>query len=127
MDALLDQLGSAKYFSAFNLASGYWQIRAHSVSQEKTAFTTPQGLFQFLVMPFGLKNVPAVFQRLMQRVQMGLNPPEGPDFFTVYIDDILIFSRTLEEHIQLVLQCLRGARPKLKPRKCHLSAKRLNT
>ena len=73
-------------------------------------------------MPLGLKNAPAVFERLMQRVLMGLNPPEGPDFVMVYIDDILLFSSTLEEHlqyIQLVLQPLREAGLKHKPKKFH--------
>ena len=66
----------------------------HPDSVEKTAFTTPQG-FKFRVMPFGLYNACAVFQRLMQQVLQGLNPPEGPDFMFVYIDDVLVFSRTL--------------------------------
>ena len=56
------------------LASGYWQIKVHPQSQEKTAFVTNQGLFEFRVMPFGLMNAPAVFQRLMQQVLSGLNP-----------------------------------------------------
>ena len=68
----------------------------HPDSKEKTAFATPQGLFEFQVMPFGLMNSPAVFQRLMQQVLAGLNPAEGPEFVSVYIDDILIFSANLE-------------------------------
>ena len=99
IDDLLDQLGQFKYFSTLDLASGYWQIKVATESQEKTAFITPQGLYEFLVMPFGLTNAPAVFQRLMQRVLAGLNPEAGPDFVAVYIDDILIFSRTIEEHL----------------------------
>ena len=91
IDDLLDQLGESKYFSTLDLASGFWQIRVHPNSQEKTAFVTPQGLFEFRVMPFGLCNAPSVFQRLMQRVLMGLNPAEGPDFVSVYIDDVLVF------------------------------------
>ncbi len=122
IDDLLDQLGDSKYFSTLDLASGYWQIRVHADSQEKTAFVTPQGLFEFRVMPFGLTNAPAVFQRLMQRVLMGLNPEDGPDFVSVYIDDILVFSRTISEHLrhlQLVLERLKEAGLKLKPTKCH--------
>ena len=61
---LFDQLGSSKYFSTLDLKSGYWQIRVHPDSQEKTAFITHQGLYQFRVMPFGVTNAPAVFQRL---------------------------------------------------------------
>ena len=73
-------------------------------------------------MPFGLKNAPAVFQRLMQRVLMGLNPPEGRDFVSVYLDDVLVFSDTFEshlEHLALVLQRFAAAGLKLKPSKCH--------
>lgn len=51
-------------------------------------------------MPFGLRNAPAIFQRLMQNVLAGLNPDEGPDFVSVYIDDILVFSETLEDHLK---------------------------
>ena len=97
---LLDQLGQSKYFTTLDLASGYWQIRVAPNSQDKTAFVTPHGLFQFRVMPFGLTNPPAVFQQLMQSVLMGLNPVDGRDFVAVYIDDILVYSRTLEEHLE---------------------------
>ena len=126
IDDLLDQLGKSAYFSTLDLATGYWQIRVHPNSQEKTAFVTPQGLYEFRVMPFGLTNAPAVFQRLMQYVLMGLNPEEGPDFVAVYIDDILVFSRTLEDHIhhlRLVFERLVETGLKLKPAKCHFVRK----
>lgn len=90
-------------------------------SKEKTAFVTPQGLFEFCVMPFGLTNAPPVFQRLMSRVLMGLNPTDGPDFVTVYIDDILIFSKSLEDHLQhleCVVKRIQKVGLKLKPSKC---------
>ena len=96
IDDLLDQLNMAKYFSTLNLGAGYWQVQVHPQSREKTASITPQGLFQFNVMPFGLRNAPAVFQRLMQRVLAGLNPDEGVPFTSVYIDDILISQRHLK-------------------------------
>ena len=99
IEDLLDQFGQARYFSTLDLSSGFWQIKIHPDSREKTAFTVPQGLFEFAVMPFGLTNAPGVFQRLMQQVLMGLNPENGPDFVSAYIDDVLIFSRTLEEHM----------------------------
>lgn len=84
------------------------------------AFVTPQGLFQFRVMPFGLTNAPSVFQQLMEKILSGLNPEDGPDFVAVYIDDVLVFSRTLEEHLQhlrQVIQRIRDAGLKLKPSK----------
>ena len=83
----------SQYFTTLDLSSGYWQIRVHEKSREKTAFVTPQGQFEFLVMPFGLANAPSVFQRLMQKALAGLNPA---DFVSVYIDDIVIFSETLD-------------------------------
>ena len=122
VDELLDQLGKSKYFSTLDLASGYWQVQVHPDSREKTAFVTHQGLYEFQVMPFGLKNAPAVFQRLMQRVLMGLNPEEGPDFVSVYLDDVLVFSETLEGHLRhlcSVIERLAAAGLKLKPSKCH--------
>ena len=121
VDELLDQLGRSKYFSTLDLASGYWQVPVHPASREKTAFITHQGLYEFQVMPFGLKNAPAVFQRLMQRVLHGLNPEEGPDFVSVYLDDVLVFSETLEEHLRhlhSVMDRLAAAGLKLKPSKC---------
>ena len=90
IDDLLDQLGKSRYFSTLDLAAGYWQIRVHPKAIEKTAFITPHGLYEFRVMLFGLMNAPSVFQWLMQHVLMGLNPEEGPDFVSVYIDDVLI-------------------------------------
>ena len=77
IDDLLDQLGFARYFSTLDLASGYWQVRMHPNSVEKTAFVTPQGLHEFRVMPFGLTNAPGVFQRVMEKVLAGLNPEDG--------------------------------------------------
>ena len=113
IDDLLDQLGKAKYFSTLDLAAGYWQVQMHPDSVEKTAFATYQGLYEFTVM---LKNTPGVFQHLMQRALMGLNPEE------VYLDDLLVFSETFEqhlEHLHRVLERLREAGLKFKPSKCH--------
>ena len=87
---------------------------------------TPQGLYEFRVMPFGLTNAPAVFQRLMQCVLMGLNPEEGPDFVAVYIDNILVFSHTLEDHtdhLRLVFERLVETGLKFKPAKCRFMRK----
>ena len=123
IDDLLDQLGKSQFFSTLDLASGYWQIKVEDESREKTAFITNQGLYEFRVMPFGLTNAPAVFQRLMQQVLSGLNPVEGPDFVAVYLDDVLVFSETLDDHLmhlRLVLERIGQAGLKLKPTKCHL-------
>ncbi len=122
IDDLLDQLGKSRFFSTLDLASGYWQVQVHPNSMEKTAFITHQGLYEFMVMPFGLKNAPAVFQRLMQQVLRGLNPDDGVPFVSVYLDDILVFSRTFDDHVrhlQLVIERLQSAGLKLKPSKCH--------
>ena len=93
---VLDTLGNAKYFTTLDLASGYWQVPLDNDARPKMAFTTHQGLFEFVRMPFGLCNTLATFQRAMQAVLAGL---EWRDCF-VYIDNILVVYRTFEEHIQ---------------------------
>ena len=75
-------------------------------------------------MPFGLTNAPAIFRRLMEEVLRGINPESEPDFVSAYIDDILVFSSTLEEHLahlELVMKCLEEVGLKLKPTKCHFA------
>jgi len=96
---LLDQVGHSHYFSTLDLTSGYWQIAMYPDSQKKIAFITHSELYEFQVMLFGLCNAPSAFQRLMDRVLCGLNPKGGSKFVTVYLDDVLIFSPTLEEHL----------------------------
>ena len=121
IDDLLDKLGKAKYFTTLYLKSGYWQIKMDSLSQEKTAFATHRGLYEFRVMPFGVKNAPAVFQRLMQNVLSNFNVDTDKEFVDVYLDDIIIFSGTLSEHmnhLRKVLQCFKKANLKLNPRFC---------
>ena len=128
IDDFLDQLGESEYFSTIDLAAGFWQIRMHPSAKEKTAFVTPQGLYEFRVMPFGLTNAPGVFQRLMQQVIMGLNPTSSPDFVSVYLDDILVFSRSLEDHLnhlRMVITRLVEVGLKLKPTKCHFARREL--
>ena len=122
IDDLLDQLGESRFFSTLDLASGYWQVQVHPDSVEKTAFVTHQGLYEFQVMPFGLKNAPAVFQKLMQQVLRGLNPEEGLPSVSMYLDDVLVFSRTFEDHVthlKLVIERLQDAGLKLKPSNGH--------
>ena len=120
---LLDQLGKSKFFSTLDLKSGYWQIRISADSQEKTAFITHQGLYQFRVMPFGVTNAPAVFRRLMQQVLTGLQTSSGNDFVSVYLDDVIVFSETLQdhtEHLRAVFDRIRRAGLKLNPSKCKI-------
>ena len=85
IDDLLDKLGRAKYFTTLDLKSGYWQIKVDTTSQEKTAFVTHRGLYEFRVMPFGVKNAPAVFQHLMQSVLKHLKTGSNPEFVDVYL------------------------------------------
>ena len=94
IDDLLDQLNGKRVFSTLDAKSGYWQIPMDPKSIEKTAFATHQGLFEFTVMPFGLCNALATFQRLVQRVLVGLET-----FCSVYIDDIIVFSESEGGHV----------------------------
>ena len=117
IEDILSTLGEAKYFSTLDLATGFWQIELDESSRPKSAFTTHKGLYEFVRMPFGLCNAPATFQRLMQVVLAGL---EWSSCF-VYIDDILVASRSFEEHlshIKEVFSRLRKAGLCLKPKKC---------
>jgi len=117
IDELLDMFGKAKYFSTLDLASGYWQVAMDPNDQAKTAFITSQGLYEFKVMPFGLTNAPATFQRLMNKIFR----EEIGKFVAVYLDDIIIFSTTFEEHLQhlqLIFKRLKDAGLKLGKDKC---------
>ena len=114
---ILDQLGGARYFSVCDLASGFHQIKMDAADGHKTAFTTPFGHYEFDRMPFGLKNAPATFQRLMDLVLTGL---QGKELF-VYMDDIVIYATSLKEHgrkYNALIERLRQANLKLQPDKC---------
>ena len=120
IDDTLDLLSGARYFITLDLASGYWQVAKEESSKEKTAFTMYSGLYQFKKMPFGLVNAPATFQRLMKVVLSGL----ARTVCLVYLDDILIIGKTLEEHnvnLGRVLERMRSAGLQFQPRKCHFA------
>ena len=114
---VFDSVGGAKIFSTLDLRSGYWQIPMAEDSIPKTAFTCHLGLFEFLRMPFGLTNAPAIFQRAMNKVLSGLIGK----CCMVYIDDIVVWSSSEEEHahhLKQVFERIRTAGLQLKPSKC---------
>ena len=116
IDDILALLGRAKYFTSLDLKSGYWQVLMDETDKEKTAFACHRGLFEFNVMPFGLMSAPAVFQELMSVVLQGLS-----HFATAYLDDILIYSEILTDHLlhlKEVFSRLRTHGLKLKLKKC---------
>ena len=98
IDDVLDALSKGRYFAVIDLKAGYWQIPLEASDAQKTAFRTIDGLFQFNVMPFGLRNAPATFQRLMDVVFSGLKW-KG---LLVYMDDIVIYSETPKEHLSML-------------------------
>ena len=117
VEELMDRLHGAKYFTKLDLSSGYHQIRLRESDIHKTAFVSRYGSFEYLVMPFGLCNAPATFQRVMNTILR-----EGLDkFVLVFLDDILIYSRTKQEHIEHirdVLHCLQSEKLFGRLRKC---------
>ena len=117
IDILFDQLVRAKVFSKIDLRSGYHQIKIRAEDIPKTAFSTRYGLYEYLVMSFGLTNAPAHFMYLMNSVFM----LELDKFVVVFIDDILIYSKTEEEHaehLRIVLQQFREHKFYAKFSKC---------
>lgn len=124
-EQIFSALNGAQYFSSADLQGGYFQVRLREDEQHLTAFRVPQGLYQFTVLGQGLRNSPASFMRIMSKIfaqQIGR-------FVLVYMDDILIFSKTQEEHIEHVkevLQVLRDNEFYAKLRKCEFERPELN-
>ena len=117
IDESLDLLSECHYFSTLDLASGYWQVEMSKDSQEKTAFVTSSSLYEFTIMPFGLCNAPAIFQRLMENVLSGVVREKC----SIYLDDILVMGSTFQEHLDnlwVVLTHLLEAGLKQKLTKC---------
>ena len=118
ISSILDDIGQSRCFSTLDLKSGYWQIAIDDKSIPKTAFRCHKGLFEFLRLTFGLRNAPAAFQWIMDNV---LGDLIGP-VCRVYLDDVVIYSKTEAEHLQhikLVFDRLRKAGFTLNPAKCH--------
>ena len=116
LEEILERVGGSKVMTKLDLAKGFYQVEVEPLSQEKTAFICPFGKYQFCRMPFGLKNAPAVFQRLMEVVLRGCYHCSAP-----YIDDIIVFSESVEEHVQhlrCVLAALRRFGLTIKEGKC---------
>ena len=119
IDDSLNSLSGQAWFSTLDLASRYWQVRLSENAKPKTAFATHSGLFQFAVMPFGLCNAPATFERLMSQVMRGLHWKRC----IVYIDDILVFGKDFESplhSLELVLNRVAEYGLQLKSTKCNL-------
>src|SRR5438045_3241363 len=121
IDEMLDKFEGSQWFSSIDLASAYWQVKMDERDIEKTAFITSEGLYECLVMPFGLCNAPATFQRLMHEVLGNLIYTKA----LVYLDNIIIHSETFKQHledIQEVFDRLRDARLMSKESKCEFCA-----
>lgn len=119
IEASLTSLTQAEWYSTLDLASGYWQVEVDPKDREKTAFTTPFGLYEFERMPFGLCNAPATFQRLMQRCLGG----QVSESLLIYLDDVIVYSvdfMTHLSHLEAVFEALWKYGLKLRPEKCQL-------
>ena len=118
VDELMERLGPARFISTLDLTKGYWQVPLTEAAKEKTAFSTPDGLYHYRVLPFGVHGAPATFQRMMDRI---LRPHR--EYAAAYLDDIIIHSHDWTSHLghlRAVLRALRQAGLTANPKKCHL-------
>ena len=114
---ILDHLGTAQYFTIFDLASGSHQIELDPKDRQKTAFSSLNGHYEYVRMPMGLRNSPATFQHLMDQVLLGLQGTE----LLVHLDDIVIYAKYLEDRgkkVRRLLKQLKEANLSLEPEKC---------
>lgn len=117
VDDSLDALSGSHFFSSMDMSSSYWQIEMGATDRPKTAFTTGDGLYQFKVMPMGLKNSPPTFQRLMELVLRGLHWTTC----VIYLDDVICMGKSFDNHLSNLTDILtrfRRAGLKLNPKKC---------
>ncbi|CAF0842088.1 unnamed protein product, partial [Didymodactylos carnosus] len=124
IDDIIDKLVGSQYFTTLDLKAGYWQIPIEEQDKKKTAFITPDGLFEFNVLPFGFSNAPATFQRIINSVLGVLRW----DITLVYLDDIIVYSPSFANHVKhldLILDALEKANVKLNAAKCSLARKQL--
>ena len=118
MDEILERKGKANFISCLDLTKGYWQVLLSKSARDKTAFISPFGLFEYLVMPFGMRTAPATFMRLMDKLLEG--EEEHAD---AYYDDASVFSDDWEQHLKhlrSVLERMRNAGLTLRPTKCYI-------
>ena len=119
IDDSLDALHGARWFCTLDLAAGYWQVELNNDARQKSAFATTSGRYNWNVMPFGLCNAPATFERLMERVLSGWHWKT----LLVYLDDVIVYGKTVSEtvtRLEEVFRRFKNAGLKLKPAKCNL-------
>ena len=123
IDSCLDTLNDCEFFSSCDLCWGYWQTEIDERDRDKTAFVTRKGQWRFKVLSFGLANAPSQFARIMELVMSGLTY----DVCLVYLDDILVFSKTFDEHLDRLTTVFdRLDRYSLKPSKCSLFQRKVS-
>jgi predicted aspartyl protease len=122
IESKLNKLHGSKYFTSLDCTSGYWQIQLSERAKKLVAFTASQGLFTFNVMPFGLCNAGATFQRIIEKIIKGLNNS------TAYIDDLLTYSQEFElhlQHLRVLFERLKSVNVKVKTNKCKIACNEL--
>ncbi|CAM4683501.1 unnamed protein product [Lepidochelys kempii] len=122
-DELLEKLGRAQFISTLDLTKGYWQVPLDESAKERSAFITHLGLYEFNILPFGLRNAPATFQSLVDGLLAGLG-----EYAVAYLDDVAIFSDSWAEHLehlQKVFESIREAGLTVKAKKCQIGLNRV--